>query len=56
MDNESVDPTFDAKTSERIDEDDVGERFCEDFVLLMDSDQRIRLGVFYHFNLKSFSS
>ena len=32
--------TFDAEATERIHEDDVGERFCEDFVLL-DSDQRI---------------
>ena len=36
-----VDPSFDAKASERIDKDDVGERFCEDVVLLLDSDQRI---------------
>ena len=35
---QSVEPTFDAEASERMDEDDVGERFCEDFVLLLDSD------------------
>ena len=27
-----MDPTFDTEASERMDEDDVGERFCEDFV------------------------
>ena len=42
--------TFDAEASERMDEDDVGERFCEDFVLLLNSDQRISLGIFYLFN------
>ena len=26
---DSVDPTFDAEVSERMDENDVGERFCE---------------------------
>ena len=40
-----MDLTFDAEAIERMDEDDVGERFCEDFVLLLDSDQRISLGV-----------
>ena len=40
---DSVNPTFDAEASERMDEDDVGERFCEDFRLLLDSDQRISL-------------
>ena len=39
-----VNLTFDAEASERMDENDAGERFCEDFVLLLDSDQRIRLG------------
>ena len=34
---DSGDPTFDAEASERMDEDYVGERFCEDFVLLLDS-------------------
>ena len=29
---DSVYPTLDAEASERMDEDDVGERFCEDFV------------------------
>ena len=50
---DSVDSTFDAKASERMDED-VGEvlwRFC---VVLLDSDQKISLGIFYHFNWKSF--
>ena len=37
--------TFDAEASERIDEDNVGEKFCEDFVLL-GSDQRISLVFF----------
>ena len=55
MDNESVDFTFDAEASERMDEDDVGERFCEYFVPLLDSDQRISLGIFY-FNWKSCST
>ena len=55
-DNGSVDPTFDAEASEKKDEDDVGEMFCEDFVLLLDSDQRICLGIFYHFNWKNFLS
>ena len=43
---DSVDPTFDAEVSERMDKDDVGKRFCEDFVLLLDSDQIISLGIF----------
>ena len=48
-----MDPTFDAETSERMDEDYVGERFCEDFVLFLDSDQRISLGIFRRFKLRS---
>ena len=51
-----MDPIFDAEASERMDEDDVGERFCEDFMPLLDSDQRISLGVFCHFNWKSCST
>ena len=43
---DSVNPTFDAEVSERMDKDDVGKRFCEDFVLLLDSDQIISLGIF----------
>ena len=42
---DSVNTTLDAEASERMDEDDIGERFCEDFVLLLDSDQRISLGI-----------
>ena len=38
---DSVDPTFNPEASERMDEDYVGERFCEDFELLLDSDQII---------------
>ena len=49
---DSVDPTFDAEASERIDKDDVGVRFCEDFVLVLDSDQRISLGIFLSFQLE----
>ena len=49
---DSVDRTFDAEASERMDEDDVGERFCEDFVLLLDSDQRISLGIVLSFQLE----
>ena len=43
---DSVDPTFNAEDSERMDEDNVGEMLCEDLVLLLDSDQRISLGIF----------
>ena len=43
---DSVDPTFDAEASEIMDEDVVGERFCEDLRLLLDSDQRNSLGIF----------
>ena len=43
---DSVDATFDGEPSEIIDEDDAGERFCKDFRLLLDSDQRISLGIF----------
>ena len=32
----------------RMDEDDVGARLCENFVLLLDSDQKISLGIYYH--------
>ena len=49
---DSVDPTLDPEASERMDEDDVGERFCEDFVLLLDSDQRISLGIVLSFQLE----
>ena len=49
---DSVDPTFDAEASEIMDEGDVGERFCEDFRLLLDSHQRISLGICYDFNWK----
>ena len=49
---DSVDPTFDTEASETMDEDDVGERFCEVFVLLLDSDQRISLGIFLSFQLE----
>ena len=38
---DSVDPTFNAEASERLDKDDVCERFCEAFVLLPNSDQII---------------
>ena len=38
---DSVDPTFDAEVSERMDEDDVGERFCE----YCWTDQRISSGI-----------
>ena len=51
---DSVDSTFDAEASERMEEDGVGEMFCEDFGLLLDSDQRISLCFFYHFNWKIF--
>ena len=54
--SESVDLTFDAEASGRMDEDDVDKRFCEDIVLLSDSDQRNSLDIFYHFNWKSFLS
>ena len=37
---DSVDPTFNVGLV-KMDEDYVGERFCEDFVLLLDSDQII---------------
>ena len=51
---DSVDPPFDTEVSERMDEDDVGERLCEDFVLLLESNQRISLGIFYHSIGKAF--
>ena len=54
-DLDSVDPTFDAEASERMDEDDIGEKFWECFVLLLDSDQKISL-FFHHFHWKSFLS
>ena len=44
---DSVDPTFNAEASERMDKDYVGKMFCEDFVLLLDADQRISLGLFF---------
>ena len=49
---DSVDPTINAEATERMDEDDVGERSCEDFVLLLDSDQIISLGIFLLFQLE----
>ena len=49
---DSVDLTCDAEASERMDEDDVGERFWEDFVLLLDSDQRISVGIVLSFQLE----
>ena len=52
-DNESVDPTFDGKAS---DDDNVSaDMFCEDFVLLLDSDQRRSLGIFLSFQLEKHS-
>lgn len=50
-DNESIDPTFDAEANERLDEDHIAESFCEDYVLQLDNDQRIGLGVFLSFQL-----
>ena len=49
---DSVDPTINAEATERMDEDDVGERSCEDFVLLLDSDQIISLVIFLLFQLE----
>ena len=49
MDNESVDPTFDAEASKRM----MLVRGL-DFVPLLDSDQRISLGICYHFNWESY--
>ena len=46
--------TFDAEASEIMDEDDVVESFCEDFRLLLDSDQIISLAIFYDFIGKAF--
>ena len=49
---DSVHPTFDAEAGERMDNGDVVKRFCEDFVLLLDSDQRISLYIFLSFHLE----
>ena len=40
-DLDSVDLTFDAEAIERMDKYDIGEKFWECFVLLLDSDQKI---------------
>ena len=51
--DKSVDPTFDGEAS---DDDNVSaDMFCEDFVLLLDSDQRRSLGIFLSFQLKKHS-
>ena len=44
-DNESVDPTFNLDDSVML-EENLAESFSEDYVLQLDHDQRVGLGIF----------
>ena len=50
-DNESVDPSFDLDSSLKSDNDFLVEQFCEDWVLQLDRDDKVSLGVFLCFQL-----
>lgn len=49
--NEELDPTFDLDASMKSDSDHLIETFCEDFVMQLDNDDRIGLGIFLYFHL-----
>ncbi len=51
-DDDNVDPTFDIEDAVQSDSENLCEKFCEDFVLQLDADQRIGLGVFLTFQLE----
>lgn len=50
--DEAVDPTFDLDSSIMSDTDHTVENFCEDWVLQLDRDDRVSLGLFLCFQLK----
>ena len=52
-DNESVDPTFNLDDSLML-EENLAESFCEDYVLQLDQDQRVGLGIFLSFQLEKY--
>ena len=54
-DNESVDPTFNLDDSVML-EENLAESFCEDYVLQLDHDQRVGLGIFLSFQLEKYFS
>ena len=49
--DESVDPSFDLDNSVRNDYDHLIERFCDDWVLQLDRDDKVALGLFLCFQL-----
>lgn len=49
--DEEVDPTFDLDASLRSDVDHIVDSFCEDWVLQLDRDDRVSLGLFLCFQL-----
>ena len=48
---EAVDPTFDLDSSMKSDTDHIAERFCEEWVLQIDRDDRVALGLFLCFQM-----
>ena len=52
MEDEEVDPTFDLDASLHYDVDHIFDSFCEDWVLQLDRDDRVSLGLFLCFQLR----
>lgn len=46
-DDETLDPSFDLDSSLTSDQDHLIENFCEDWVLQLDSDDKVSLGLFF---------